>query len=174
MKSARAPQDTVANADLNDHMILWMLNERSARLGMDNKSFATRELKISYKYYAALRSGSKPISAIGPTLLLRISSILKLPPIIVRMAIGQLQPSDFYQQPANLDRDVLNALKFIQNDPRWIGYFSTEIFKASLPLQHFVVLLYEAASKRRLLPERKTLEELQSTMQRIKGRPRNA
>ena len=137
-------------------LILDAANTR--RLG--TRELAEKELGVSYSYFASLRSGEKEIAKIGDDLVARIAKFLGLPKVAVMLAAGQLKLEDFYQEREILQTHLQPALQFIQRDPRIAPLVPASVFDADVALQQLVVILYEKAYDRTLIPSKVSIEEI--------------
>jgi hypothetical protein len=111
-------------------------------------------LGISYSYFTALRNGGKPISKISDEMVDKIAVFLQLPKIVVMLAAGQLKLEDFFYVGEDIDSLLPVALNFIQNDPGFGPFMPLAVFSSHRDLQLFLVMLYEKATGKTVLPAR--------------------
>ena len=83
----------------------------------------------------------------------------------VMIAAGRLKVEDFYPDPALLDQQLGPALEFIQRDPELGLSLPLSAFVAELDLRRFIVLLYEKASGKTLLPNRARTDDILQILQ---------
>lgn len=125
-----------------------------------NAKELAEKLGISYSYFASLRSGSAAIEEISYDLAVRISGVLGLPTVVTQLAVGQLQPEDFYQKPENIGNFLDAALGFMQRDKEWVGFLPNTIYECANEVKYALVRSYEKASGRVLIPTRVSLESI--------------
>jgi hypothetical protein len=117
-------------------------------------------LGVSYPYFFGLRNGKSDISKLGDEHIERAAKFLAMPKLAAMLAAGQLKYEDFYSEPAKLRDSVQPSLRFIQSDPEYAAYLPASIVKADPAIQLCVVMLYERATGRTLIPGRVPTEEI--------------
>jgi transcriptional regulator with XRE-family HTH domain len=140
--------------------LLALLLEKAHSSGLSYKELAEERLGISKSHLQLLRTGKRQIPRLSPETMDKIAQFLALPKVIVMLAGGQLKLEDFYQMPEVLETSLQAALQFIQKDPELGPYMPPSTFKADRALRRFIVLLYEKASGRSLIPGRASLAEI--------------
>jgi hypothetical protein len=151
--------------------LLALLLEAAHVQGLGARELAEKHLGVSYSYFHQLRSGEKLASNLGPEMLDKIATFLNLPKVVVMLAAGQLTLKDFQQEPEAVEQVLEPALRFIQADPRFGPYMPASIFGMTSAERQFIVMLYERATGKTLLPVRATLEETVENFQALSSSP---
>lgn len=120
----------------------------------------TEILGVSYAYFFGLRSGKNDISKLGDEHITRAAKFLRMPKLAVLLAAGRLKHEDFYIEPAKLQDYLQPALRFLQQDPEYAAFVPASLIKADPAIQQFVMMLYERATGRTLIPGRVSHEEI--------------
>lgn len=145
---------------LPGRVLLALLLEAAHVRRLGARDFAENTLGITYGHFCQLRSGIKKFSSLRDDVINRIARFLGMPKVAVLLAAGQLQYEDFYQDPALLQNYFIPTLRYIQNDPEIGAYMPVTVFTADPALQQFVVMLYEKAHGRNLIPGKLSLAEI--------------
>lgn len=132
-------------------ILLAMLTARANELGQQLGTMA-EELNCTYGYISQLRSGIRKTQNISDEFATACAQYLGVPRMTVLMAAGRVRPEDVYEDPHEAMSTVPRALQFMQGDAHYGPMMPNEVFDVSLPLQFFIVQLYEAATGRKLLP----------------------
>jgi transcriptional regulator with XRE-family HTH domain len=140
-------------------LVALILEARSAR-GLTYPELAEKHLGISRSHLLMLRSGQRAISNVSDEVMGRIAKFLGLPKVVAMLAGGQLRLEDFYQKPEMVREGLEPALKFIQRDPDVGPYMPPGVFVADEALQRFILLLYEKATGKTLIPSRVSLTDV--------------
>lgn len=140
--------------------LLALILDKANTQGLGPRELAQDALGVSYGYFAALRSGDKEIPKIGDDLVARMAEFLGLPKVAVLLAAGQLKLEDFYHDTEAVHDHMQPALQFIQRDPEIGAYLPVSAFVADPALQLFLIMLYEKASGRTLIPGKTSAEEI--------------
>jgi hypothetical protein len=140
--------------------LLALLIEAANTRGMSSRELAVKHLGISNSHFLLLRKGQRGIARLSPETMTRIATFLKLPKVIVMLAGGQLKLEDFYQDPNLLEQQLESALQFIQRDPEIGPHMPPTAFVADIELRRFILMLYEKASGKSLIPSRTTIPEI--------------
>lgn len=140
--------------------LLALILEAANTRGLGARELAEDALGVSYSYFASLRNGEKEITKIGDDVITRIAKFLGLPKVAVMLAAGQLKLEDFYQDPEIFQTHLQPALQFIQRDPNVGAHMPASVFTADPAIQQFVVILYEKAYGKTLIPSKVSLEEI--------------
>lgn len=145
--------------------LLALLLQASTTRGLSMRELAEDHLGLTYSHFALLRKGQRSISNIGDETTAKIAKFLGLPKVIVMIAAGRLKVEDFYRDPALLDQQLGPALEFIQRDPELGLSLPPSAFVADIDLRRFLVLLYEKASGKTLLPNRASTTDILQILQ---------
>ena len=145
--------------------LLALLLQASNTRGLSMRELAEDHLGLTYSHFALLRKGQRSISNIGDETTAKIAKFLGLPKVIVMIAAGRLKVEDFYRDPALLDQQLGPALEFIQRDPELGLSLPPSAFVADIDLRRFLVLLYEKASGKTLLPNRASTTDILQILQ---------
>ena len=145
--------------------LLALLLQATTTRGLSIRELAEDHLGLTYSHFTLLRKGQRSISNIGDETMAKIAKFLGLPKVIVMIAAGRLKVEDFYSDPTLLDQQLGPALEFIQRDPELGLSLPPSAFIADLDLQRFIVLLYEKASGKTLLPNRANLTDILQILQ---------
>jgi hypothetical protein len=123
-----------------------------------------KELGMTYGYIHQLRTGKKPIPGISERVVDACASFLKIPRMAVLVAADIVRMDDIYAAAEFNEPMLKSALKFIQTDPAWGPLMPPAVFEVDRKLQHFLILLYEEATGRTLIPGRIDAERLMDAM----------
>ena len=145
--------------------LLALLLQASTTRGLSMRELAEDHLGLTYSHFALLRKGQRSISNIGDETTAKIAKFLGLPKVIVMIAAGRLKVEDFYRDPALLDQQLGPALEFIQRDPELGLSLPPSAFVADIDIRRFIVLLYEKASGKTLLPNRASTTDILQILQ---------
>ena len=145
--------------------LLALLLQASTTRGLSIRELAEDHLGLTYSHFALLRKGQRSISNIGDETMAKIAQFLGLPKVIVMIAAGRLKVEDFYRDPALLDQQLEPALEFIQRDPELGLSLPPSAFVADIDLRRFLVLLYEKATGKTLLPNRASTTDILQILQ---------
>lgn len=145
--------------------LLALLLQASNTRGLSIRELAEDHLGLTYSHFALLRKGERSISNISDDTTAKIAKFLGLPKVIVMIAAGRLKVEDFYPDPVLLDQQLGPALEFIQRDPELGLSLPLSAFVAELDLRRFIVLLYEKASGKTLLPNRASTDDILQILQ---------
>lgn len=140
-------------------LVNLILEVRVAR-GLTYEQLAEEHLGISRSHLMMLRTGKRTIVNISSRTMKRIAAFLGIPPVVAMLAGGQLGLEDFYQTPEMLQQGLAQAMKFIQRDPDIGPYMPATVFLADEAVQRFIMLLYEKATGRTLIPSRVSLADI--------------
>ena len=167
-KKASEPQWAILKGNAIDGPgapLLALLLQASNTRGLSMRELAEDHLGLTYSHFALLRKGQRSISNIGDETTAKIAKFLGLPKVIVMIAAGRLKVEDFYRDPALLDQQLGPALEFIQRDPELGLSLPPSAFVADIDLRRFLVLLYEKASGKTLLPNRASTTDILQILQ---------
>jgi hypothetical protein len=145
--------------------LLALLLQASTTRGLSMRELAEDHLGLTYSHFTLLRKGERSISNIGDETTAKIAKFLGLPKVIVMIAAGRLKVEDFYRDPALLDQQLGPALEFIQRDAELGLSLPPSAFVADIDLRRFIVLLYEKASGKTLLPNRASTTDILEILQ---------
>jgi len=135
------------------------MEARAAR-GLTYEQVANEHLGMSRSHLLMLRSGARTISNVSYDTMTRIAKFLGIPPVLAMLAGGQLRLADFYQTPEMLHQGLGQALAYIQRDPELGPHMPATVFSADQDLQGFILLLYERATGKTLIPGRVGLSDI--------------
>lgn len=119
-----------------------------------------KELGITYQHFALMRRKPEGVPKLGYKVIERAAKFLEVPKVTVMLLADQLKISDFDQKPEDLKINLENALRFIHGDPKIGPYVPLTTFVADIELQLLVVVLYELATGRVLIPSKRSPEEI--------------
>jgi hypothetical protein len=132
-------------------ILLAMLMYRANELGHRMNEMAA-ELGVTYGYIVQLREGIRQVKNVSDEFAKSCALYLGVPRLTVLLAAGKITPEDLFEDPADMLHSLPNAMRFIQRDVEFGGIMPPELLEADPKVQFFVVALYEAATKRKLLP----------------------
>jgi plasmid maintenance system antidote protein VapI len=130
---------------------------------------ACKILGITPGHFSSLRSGAKSFTNITEEFAERIAAFLGLPKVAVKLAAGQLRLEDFFYQGNLIYNQLDAALRFIISDPKFGPKMPASIFSADRDLQAFVVLLYEDATGKVVLPGKVEPQDVVQRFQALVG-----
>lgn len=139
--------------------LLSMLRHRANELG-HNLHEMTRQLDISYTYFARLRSGKSEIAKISSEFAEACALYLQLPRMAVLMAAGQVKAHDCYGDPLDVISALPRALRYILSHPKYGPLLPIGLIDENPRLQYLVVSLFENATNLKLLPGPITAQQL--------------
>jgi len=140
--------------------LLALLLEAANTRGLSVRELAEDHLGITYSHFMLLRKQHRSIPRLGDDVMGKIAKFLVLPKVVVMLAGGQLTLEDFFQDPQVLEQYLEPALLYMQRDPQLGPYMPPTAFTADAQLRRYMVLLYEKATGRVLLPSRTTPDEI--------------
>ncbi len=139
-------------------LIAWLTQTANER-GLQMQELAT-ELGVTYGYIAQLRNGHRETRHISDEFADACAKFLRVPRMAVLLASGRVRADDFYESPETLPALLDNALHYIQKDPDWGPFLPPEVFATTLAIKQFVVMAYEEATERSLVPTRFDLQSM--------------
>jgi len=139
--------------------LVGLIMEARASRGLTYEQVA-KQLRMHRNYLLLLRKGKREISNVSNETMESIASFLGIAPVLAMLAGGQLRLEHFYQSPEVLHQSLGQALTFIQRDPDLGPYMPATAFSADADLQGFILLLYERATGKTLIPGRVSLEDI--------------
>lgn len=147
-----------------DRLLYWLISEFNRRGDYPLRDTVPRYLGVSYPYFRQMRNGpdgksGRSAANISDEFISNAARYLGVPRISVMIAADKVAPEDFFK-PDTLDNELVSSLTFIQNDPDWGPFLSTDIWSANQDLQLLVVLLYERAKDKNLISEEIDIEQL--------------
>lgn len=132
-------------------LLLAMLIYRANELGHKMQEMSS-ELGVTYGYLVQLREGIRQVKNVSDEFAQACALYLGVPRLTVLLASGKITPADMFENPHDLVRTLPRAMQFIQRDSEFGGIMPADLFTASEQVQFFVVMLYEAATRKKLLP----------------------
>jgi transcriptional regulator with XRE-family HTH domain len=132
-------------------ILLGMLTQRANELGHQLADMA-EELGVTYGYISQLRNGQRGVTTIREKFVDACARYLGVSPLTVLLAAGKIRPTDIYEDQHEVMQSVPNAVQFIKRDAEWGPVMPAEVASLDIKTQFFIVKLYEAATKRTLLP----------------------
>jgi transcriptional regulator with XRE-family HTH domain len=112
---------------------------------------AAQCLGISANHLSLLRSGTRKIQKIETELVTRMAAYLGVPALQVKMMAGQIRPED--GELPSVELEIEKAVTFILSDAIWGPLAPRELKSSSLDMKRLIVMLYEAASGHKLIPD---------------------
>lgn len=158
----RASVLTMTKEDLERQpgsQLLYLLFEHANRHGW-NLSQLAEQLGVTYSYLSQLKSGTRFIRHISNDLAYAIAEILGMSVLEVRIASGLIKPEHFYRNPESVVQRVREGIDIVVRDPAWSKFAPGSLIYADYETQRLVVLLYEQATGRKILPESATEDKL--------------
>lgn len=143
-------------------LLAWLIAEANSQ-GLQLNELAQR-LEVSYSYIHQLRTGIKPIPGISEHVVDACAAFLDVPRLAVLVAADIVRMEDIYAAADFVPRALRPALQFIQRDPAWGPFLHPVTFEADQRVQHLLVLLYQEATGRNLMPGRLNAERLMDAM----------
>jgi hypothetical protein len=140
--------------------LLALLLEAANTRGLSLRELAEEHLGVTYSHFMLLRKGQRSIPRLGDEIMGKIAVFLGLPKVVVMLAGGQLTLKDFFQDPKVLEEYLEPAMQFMQRDPELGPHMPPSAFTADVQLRRYIVLLYEKATGRVLLPSRTSPSEI--------------
>src|SRR5580658_8142506 len=140
--------------------LLALLLEAANTRGLSLRELAEEHLGVTYSHFMLLRKGQRSIPRLGDEIMGKIAVFLGLPKVVVMLAGGQLTLKDFFQDPKVLEEYLEPAMQFMQRDPELGPQMPPSAFTADVQLRRYIVLLYEKATGRVLLPSRTSPSEI--------------
>jgi hypothetical protein len=140
--------------------LLALLLEAANTRGLTMRALAEEHLGITYSHFMLLRRGQRAIPRLGEEVMGKIAHFLGLPRVVVMLAGGQLTMQDFFQDPKVLEDYLEPAMQFMQRDPELGPHMPPSAFTADIELRRYLVLLYEKATGKVLLPSRSSPHEI--------------
>jgi transcriptional regulator with XRE-family HTH domain len=111
-----------------------------------------QELGVTYGYISQLVNGRRNVSQISDAFAHACALYLMRPRLAVLIMAGRVSPKDLYEAEEALVAQIPHAMEYVCADPDW-GPLVTPQIRALDPMGLYtVVRLYEAATKRQLLP----------------------
>lgn len=116
------------------------------------------EIGISYGYFSQMRSGAREVRHISEETADRMAAFLRVPRITVLMAAGKVRPSDYCEHPESLERELDASLQFMRKDAHWGPMLPPDVYGVSVALKWAIVMAYEEATGRVLVPGRSEIK----------------
>jgi transcriptional regulator with XRE-family HTH domain len=139
-------------------LIRWLLYAANER-GMSLRDLADN-LGVTYGYISQLRTGIRQVSGISDEFSSACARFLGVPRIAVLLAAGRVHPEDYYHSPEEVRELVRRGVSALMRDPEIGPLVPANLEVADYEMQRLVVLLYERATGKKLLPEAVDLEAL--------------
>lgn len=131
--------------------LLALLLRRAAELGHTRQEMASA-LGVTYGYISQLRSGTRQTKHIADKFAAACALYLGTSRLAVLLLSGRVQCFDIFDNAKMAAQEVPRALKYISTDPEYGHLLPPQAHSAPEDLQLLIVLLYEKATKRKLLP----------------------
>lgn len=148
-------------------LLAWLVHTANER-GLQMKELAEK-LGVTYGYIAQLRSGIRDITKISDEFSEACADFLNTTKMAVWIASGRIKAEDFYEEPDTLPTYLESALHFIQKDVEWGAFLPPSVFKADIATQQFIVLAYERATGRNLVPTKLNIAEILEDYKKVSG-----
>jgi hypothetical protein len=143
-------------------LLAWLFSEANNK-GLQLKEMAAK-IGVTYGYVHQLRTGLKPVPGLSEEVIDNCATFLCVPRIAVLVAADIVRAEDLYAESDCVRTYLQPALRFIRHDPRWGGLMHPTVFEADEKIQQLIILLYEEATNRKLIPTRVNEEELIDAM----------
>jgi hypothetical protein len=140
-------------------LMAWLLHEAHV-LGHSIEVLASR-LGTDTQYLSELSKGTKRTAEISDKFAVASASYLGVPPILVKVASGQVKAADFLCPTLDNSKWVAVALRKIQSDPVNGALLPEEVFSAPEAVQHFIIQRYQEATGQQVLSYRSLPMSLQ-------------
>lgn len=135
-------------------LLIGALVARAAQLNHPLKDMAIT-LGVTYGYIAQLRGGHREIENLSADFITAAADYLGVSRAFVLIMQDRLPFEEPLELGPNMARLVTPALQFISQDPEYAGLLPVEVFDMSLESQYFVVRLYEQATGKALLRDKR-------------------
>jgi hypothetical protein len=149
-------------------LLLAMLYGRAAQLKHTTSDMCAA-LAVTYSYLSLLRNNHRELEKIGDSLIENAAAYLGIPKLHVMLAVGKVKPQDVLAEPTKVGVYLAQAVAHMHGDPTWGPYVPKSLDSAPVDLKFLVVLLFEAATGKTLLPQRKTPEEIAKEVQQLEN-----
>lgn len=149
-------------------LLLAMLYGRAAQLKHTTSDMCAA-LAVTYSYLSLLRNNHRELDKVGDSLIENAAAYLGVPKLHVMMAVGKVKPQDALTEPTKVGTYLAQAVAHMHSDPVWAPYVPKSLDSAPVDLKFLAVLLFEAATGKTLLPQRKTPEEIAKEVQQLQN-----
>ncbi|MHB1666169.1 helix-turn-helix domain-containing protein [Thiomonas sp.] len=139
-------------------LLAWLIEAANER-GLQLKEMA-EAIGVTYGYIHQLRTGIKPIPGLSEKVIDGCAKFLGVPRLAILVAADIVRVDDFYLEPDSLSVYLEPALHLMQRDPEWGAFVHPSVFRAEPKVQHLLILLYEEATNRKLIPTKVNLQGL--------------
>jgi len=139
-------------------LLTWLLSTANER-GLQLKEMA-EAIGVTYGYIHQLRTGLKPIPGLSEQVIDACAKFLGVPRLSVLIASDIVRVDDFYDKPETLSTYFDPALHFMQCDPEWGPFVHPSVFHTDPKVQQLLILLYEKATGRKVIPTKVHMQEL--------------
>jgi len=130
-------------------LLVWLLRTASSR-GHKMQQMAA-SLGVTYGYVIQLKKGIRETPRISNDVVQAAARYLGCPPILVKMAAGQITTHDFYTPKDRLENDMAAAITHIAGDPNYLYLLPPNIDKLSDEVKAALVVFYQDATGKVLL-----------------------
>lgn len=134
---------------------IWQVAENR---GLDNQALA-HELGITPGYLSQIKHGFSG-KIISREFAHSCAQFLNVPLIAVLIAAGQITYEDTIMPDTDMEHELEQAIKYILADKKWSPFAPRNIRQLDKDIQLFIVLLYQEACGRRLLPDQIDLKAI--------------
>lgn len=146
--------------------LLSMLYGRAAQLGHSANRMC-EELGITYGYVSLLRNNQRDVDKVSDSLVDNLAAYLGVPKLQVMVAAGKVKPEDLFADPPSVDVYLKQAIAHMRGDPVWGPHVAKSIDAVPVEVQFLCVALFEAASGKNLLPQRRTHEDIAEQVRQL-------
>lgn len=122
-----------------------MLRDESWRRGTSLKKMAS-ELGITYGYLSHLSNGTRSVKSISLNFTLACARYLSVQPIVIKLASGQIEFSDFIHPSETEEAAVERAVRRLQHDPKYQQVIPGDMNALSIEAKKAILMLYAQAS----------------------------
>lgn len=137
-------------------LIQWLLETANSR-GHTLKEMAD-SIGVTYGYIAQMRNGIRSPASISDEFAAGAARYLGVARAAVWFAAGRMTLDDFHDQPETLDPYLDAALSYIRRDPAYSPYMPGSVSLMNRAEKQFIILCYERATGRNLIPNKETVE----------------
>lgn len=135
-------------------LLIGALVARATQLNHQLKDMAAI-LGVTYGYIAQLRGGHREIENLSAEFVTAAANYLGVSRAFVLILQDRLPFEEPLELGPNMARLVMPALQFMSQDPEYAGLLPVEVFDMSPESQYFVLRLYEQATGKALLRDKR-------------------
>lgn len=129
--------------------LVWLTRTASSRSQKMHQMASA--LGVTYGYLIQLKKGIRETPRISADVVQAAARYLGCPPILVKMAAGQITAQDFYTPKDRLENDMAAAITHIAGDPNYLYLLPPNIDKLPDDVKAALVMFYQDATGKVLL-----------------------